>query len=111
MSIERCNPRFEYETGLTMEAHPEGECVWYDDYVADIKRLRALLEAEKDSHTESLAMYRSARDRAERLQARVRELEAALRPIIEGDLGALPKAVLDRAAAALAAVSAEGSET
>ena len=43
----------------------------------------------------------------ERLQDRERELEAALRPIIEGDLGALPKAVLDRAAAALSAVSEE----
>ena len=49
-----------------------------DLHAAEIERLRAVLEAEKDSHTESLAMYRSARDRAERLQARVRELEAAI---------------------------------
>jgi len=44
MSIERCNPRFEYETGLTMEAHPEGECVWYDDHVAEVERLRTALQ-------------------------------------------------------------------
>ena len=49
MSIERCNPRFEYETGLTMEAHPEGECVWYDDHVAEVERLQARVrELEAD---------------------------------------------------------------
>ena len=55
MSIERCNPRFEYETGLTMEAHPEGECVWYDDHAAEVERLEAELHATDVARLEALA--------------------------------------------------------
>ena len=52
------------------------------DYVMElefrVRGLEAALEASRDSNTESLAMYRSACDRADHSQARVQELEEAV---------------------------------
>ena len=87
MSIERCNPRFEYETGLTMEAHPEGECVWYDDHVAEVERLdrhRDELSADRHRH---LLEIRALDAETERLRALVRELADDLEARIKAEYG------------------------
>ena len=78
---------------------PSVDNLWvrHDDHLAEVERLQAVRRA----------LVRDNRDKTNT----IRQLEAALRPIIEDDLGALPKAVLDRAAAALAAVSAEKGDT
>lgn len=59
--------------GYLMEA-PGGEWV----KAADARAIEIDLEAEKESHCESLAMYRSARDRAEQLKKENELLRSAL---------------------------------
>jgi len=51
------------------------ELVYKDDAGRQIRELQAKLKEAEDSDAESLRMYRSARDRADELQARVAELE------------------------------------
>ena len=56
------------------------ELIYKDDAERHIRELQAKLKEAEDSDAESLRMYRSARDRADELQARVAELERSMNP-------------------------------